>query len=244
MYPQQPPYGKVATTLLPAATAAATNTMGTSNRNNPKCTLQQQHYPPQQQPQYQPQYAPPQSPGQYAPPQPQSQQPQYAPPQQQSPPPATTQKPPTNSSVDDRDANPFGPGKLPKVTPVTHAMRLQRATAVVKRAEAKKSAAAASSGDATAPSADASDDSAHERKALQAMNEHNYPQIPYMDNLGDHEARFGSGILYYFSFNRFLFILCIVFCVFQCISFGNYIREHSPDFGLSRQHHSWRSDLG
>ncbi|CUG93418.1 transmembrane protein, putative [Bodo saltans] len=74
-----------------------------------------------------------------------------------------------------------------------------------------------------------------EQVALDAMNEHNHPQLEMTDDLDKHEDRLGSGILYYFSFVRFLFLLALVFAVFQCVTFGDYIRRYSPDFSINGQ---------
>lgn len=71
-----------------------------------------------------------------------------------------------------------------------------------------------------------------EALALKALNEHNHPQLEMLDNLEKHEDRLGSGILYLFSFIRFLLLLSLLFAVFQCITFGDYIRRYSPDFNF------------
>lgn len=131
--------------------------------------------------------------------------------------------------------NPFGPGSLPHVTRVTQEMRLKRALEVARHYVEQQSSPAGvgvTEDDVKA---------AAEALSVLARNEHNPPQLEMTDDLAKHEARLGSGILYLFSFHRFLFALTLVFALFQCVTFGDYIRRHSPYFGFGGVLSSGRS---
>lgn len=132
------------------------------------------------------------------------------------------------------ESNPFGPGSLPQVTPVTQQMRTRKALQIAQRYldQGLVTAPQVSGKQPTDVSPAAASSAAAELVHI-AATEHNVSQLEMTDNLADHEARLGSGILYLFSFVRFLFWLSIAFAVFQCVTFGDYIRRHSPDFGFA-----------
>lgn len=59
-----------------------------------------------------------------------------------------------------------------------------------------------------------------------AAKEHNPPQLDlFADSIEANEARLGSGIRYYFTFIKFLTVLTVVFAVFQCATYGQYVQS-------------------
>lgn len=125
-------------------------------------------------------------------------------------------------SVNSLDANPFADGVLPNVDVITQDMRMEKV---------KQLTVNTLTDEELTEGLDPLD--VCEKKAIEAMNEHYKEQLDLFDAINNNESILGSGILYYFSFVKFLFIITLLNAGLQSATFGNYIRTSHPSFQSS-----------